>query len=149
MTGTEPARLPVTPEQLAFLDEPRFAVVATVGADGLPHQTVMWYECDGDSLVLSTPSGSRKHRDLLRDRRMSVCVEDGFRYLTLSGTVTVDASDPVAARERYARIGQRYAGALGGGGRPAPLDPKAAELLSRDRVTLRLAVDHVHSNGFG
>jgi hypothetical protein len=38
----------LTPEVQAFLAERRFAVVASIRADGLPHQTVMWYELRGD-----------------------------------------------------------------------------------------------------
>ncbi|MGI9253224.1 MAG: pyridoxamine 5'-phosphate oxidase family protein, partial [Thermomicrobiales bacterium] len=33
----------LTPAIRAFLDEPRFAVLATVNADGILQQTVMWY----------------------------------------------------------------------------------------------------------
>ena len=73
----------LTEEQRAFLEAPRFAVAATISTDGLPHQTVVWYALDGDEeLVLSTPRGSLKHRHLLRDPRLSVCVEEGFRYVT-------------------------------------------------------------------
>jgi hypothetical protein len=62
-----------------------------LSTDGLPHQTVVWYALDGDAeLVLSTPSGSLKHRHLLRDPRLSVCVEDGFRYVTVSGRVRIE-----------------------------------------------------------
>jgi len=144
----------LTDDQRAFLQAPHFAVAATIGANGLPHQTVMWYALDGDDLVLSTPSGSLKHKHLQRDARLSVCIEEGFRYVTLSGMATVDERDPQAARALYMQIGAGYMagmGGAGGAGRPDPsrLDPKAAELLSRERVTLRLKVDHVHSNGFG
>jgi PPOX class probable F420-dependent enzyme len=144
--GTPGVRL--TDQQRAFLDEPRFAVVATVSPGGLPHQTVMWFLRDGDRLVLSCPRDSLKHRHLRRDNRLSVCVEDGFRYLTLSGTVTLDDADHAEARATYAEIGRRYLGALRGAGRPAPPDPKIAELLRRERVTLRLTVDHVHGSGW-
>jgi PPOX class probable F420-dependent enzyme len=143
----------LTEEQRAFLEAPRFAVAATISADGLPHQTVVWYALDGndDELVLSTPSGSLKHRNLLRDPRLSVCVEDGFRYVTVSGRVRIE-EEPEAARELYGRIGARYRRAMpspSAGKGPPRLDSKTAELLSRERVTLRLAIEHVRSNGFG
>lgn len=138
----------LTTEQAAFLDEPRFAVVATVARDGMPHLTVMWYIRDGAELLLSTPQDSLKHKHLRRDQRMVVCVEDGFRYVTVSGQARIDTSTPEAARALYGQIGSRY---MRQGPRPdvSQLDPKAAELLSRERVTLRLAIDHVHSNGLG
>jgi PPOX class probable F420-dependent enzyme len=142
----------LTQEQRSFLEAPRFAVAATISADGLPHQTVVWYALDDEELVLSTPRGSLKHRHLLRDPRLSVCVEDGFRYVTVSGRVRIE-EEPKAARELYGRIGARYRGAMpsppAGKGPPPRLDPKSAELLSRERVTLRLAIERVRSNGFG
>ncbi len=99
-----------TEEQRAFLEAPRFAVAATISTDGMPHQTVMWHALDGDEeLVLSTPRGGLKH--LLRDPRLSVCVEDGFRYVTVSGRVRIE-EEPKAARELYGRIGARYRRAL-------------------------------------
>jgi PPOX class probable F420-dependent enzyme len=143
----------LTEEQRAFLGAPRFAVAATISTDGLPHQTVVWYALDGDDeLVVSTPSGSLKHRHLLRDPRLSVCVEEGFRYVTVSGRVRIE-EEPEAARELYGRIGARYRKAMPSssvGKGPAPrLDSKTAELLSRERVTLRLAIERVRSNEFG
>jgi PPOX class probable F420-dependent enzyme len=142
----------LTEEQRAFLEAPRFAVAATISTDGLPHQTVVWYALDGDDeLVVSTPSGSLKHRHLQRDPRLSLCVEDGFRYVTVSGRVRIE-EEPEAARELYGRIGARYRGAMPSptaGKGPPRLDPKTAELLSRERVTLRLAIERVRSNGFG
>jgi PPOX class probable F420-dependent enzyme len=143
----------LTEEQCAFLEAPRFAVAATISADGLPHQTVVWYALDGDEeMVLSTPSGSLKHRNLLRDSRLSVCVEDGFRYVTVSGRVRIE-EEPKTTRELYGRIGARYRRAMprpsGGKGPPPRLDSKTADLLSRERVTLRLAIERIRSNGFG
>jgi PPOX class probable F420-dependent enzyme len=142
----------LTEEQRAFLEAPRFAVAATISTDGLPHQTVMWYALDGDELILSTPRGSLKHRHLLRDPRLSVCVEDGFRYVSVSGRVRIE-EEPEAARELYGRIGARYRRAMprpsAGKGPPPRLGSKTAELLSRERVTLRLTIERVRSNGFG
>ena len=88
----------LTEKQRAFLEAPRFAVAATISTDGLPHQTVVWYALDGnDELVVSTPRGSLKHRHLLRDPRLSLCVEEGFRYVTVSGRVRIE-EEPEAAR---------------------------------------------------
>ena len=142
----------LTEGQRTFLEAPRFAVAATISTDGLPHQTVVWYALEGDEeLVLSTPRGSLKHRHLQRDPRLSVCVEDGFRYVTVSGRVRIE-EEPEAARELYGRIRGALPGAMprpSAGKGPPRLDPKTAELLSRERVTLRLAIERVRSNGFG
>ena len=61
-----------------FLEEARFAVLGTVNANGSPQQTVMWYELRGDIVMMNTLRGRKKDRNLLRDPRASLCVEDGF-----------------------------------------------------------------------
>ena len=129
----------------SFLDEVHFAVVATIASDGIPHQTVMWYLLDGDALVLNTPEGSLKHKHLLRDPRISVCIEDGFRYATLIGSVEVT---PDPDRKLYGQLGQRY---LSGAIQPPTGIPsaRAAELMSRSRIALRMNIERVISNGLG
>lgn len=135
----------LTDAQRAFLHEPHFAVAATISPDATPHQTVIWYGIDGDDLVFSVPSGSLKHRHLQRDPRLSVCVESGFSYVTLSGTASLDER-PEAAAALYDLIGARYRGAPGATpARPLRADPKVAELLSRPRVTVRMAITKVVS----
>jgi predicted pyridoxine 5'-phosphate oxidase superfamily flavin-nucleotide-binding protein len=42
-----------------FLEEARFAVLATVNANGSPQQTVMWYELRGDTIVMNTRRGRK------------------------------------------------------------------------------------------
>ena len=137
----------LTEEQRVFLAEPHFAVVATIAPDGMPHQTVMWYALNDDgSLLLNTPNGSRKHRLLQEDPRISVCVEQGYRYVTLIGRVTLD-ENPESAGADYARIGAHY---MGDGGPPRPANPpkKRPKLLDRARVSLHMTVEQVISNGF-
>jgi hypothetical protein len=108
----------------------------------------MWYMLDGDQLLLSTPRNSLKHKHLKRDQRISICVEKAYTYITLTGTATLD-ENPATARADYQRLGQRYMNTFSftapatrgdGGG-------QVQELLSRERVTLRVVVDKVQSNG--
>lgn len=63
----------------AFLDEQRFGVLGTINPDGTIQQTVMWYLLRGDQIVMNTVRGRKKDRNVLRDRRVSICVEDGYR----------------------------------------------------------------------
>ena len=136
----------LTNKQRDFLNEIHFAVVSTIAPDGMPHQTVMWYMLDGDRLLLNTFHDSLKHKHLKRDPRLSICVEDAYNYLTLTGTVTLD-EDPAVARTDYQRLGQRYMNtfnftppATRGEGESMP------DLLSRERVTLHMTVDKVQGN---
>ncbi len=124
-----------------FLEEPRFAVLATVNANGSPQQTVMWYEPRGDTIVMNTRRGRKKDRNLIRDPRASVCIEDGLLYVTLEGVIEM-VEDPTIAQADIAALARRYH------------DPVSAEKMAREvfasqeRDTLRLRVDRTDVHGF-
>jgi len=69
----------------AFLQEPRFAVLATINKDGTPQLTTMWYLLEGDTIVMNTKIGRTKERNMRRDPRISVCFEDGDDYRACLG----------------------------------------------------------------
>jgi PPOX class probable F420-dependent enzyme len=123
-----------------FLGERRFAVLATINKDGTPQQTVMWYELQGDEIMMNTAHGRLKDRNLARDPRISVCVEDGARFVTLRGRVTLNA-DVETAQADIARLAARYEG------------PEDAERLSQNefrkeqRVTLRMKIEGALERG--
>ena len=43
----------LSPAVRAFLEEKRYCVFADIGPDGLPHQTVLWYELQGDEIMMN------------------------------------------------------------------------------------------------
>ena len=66
-------------------------MLATINPDGGPQTPAMWVGRDGDDVLFSTVAGRRKHRNLLRDPRVSVTVldsDDPYNYVELRGTVT-------------------------------------------------------------
>jgi PPOX class probable F420-dependent enzyme len=84
------------PEHRAWLLEKlRWAVMATIGKDGMPSQSVVWFDLDPneDVVLLNTLSGRLKHRHLQRDPRVSLCFEDDTQYMTLEGRAEL-APDP-------------------------------------------------------
>lgn len=101
-------------ERDAFLDSPvRPAVLATVRADGRPHAAPIWYVRDGDTLVFNTGSATVKGRNLARDPRCTLCVQDDqppFSFVTLECEASL--VDDLAEVGRWAAvIGGRYMGA--------------------------------------
>jgi len=100
----------LTPEVRAFLEERRFAVVASIRVDGLPHQTVMWYALRGDTILLNEGAARARSRHLHRDPRLSLCVEAGDRYVTLSGPCELQSSDQEAALADIVALASRYMG---------------------------------------
>ena len=74
-----------------LLDGRHFAAMATINPDGGPQTSAMWVGRDGDDVLFSTVAGRRKHRNLLRDPRVSITVldsDDPYNYVELRGTVT-------------------------------------------------------------
>ena len=131
------------PDQVrAFLEEPRFAVLATIGHDGLPQQTVMWYDLDGDTIIMNSPSTLVKIRNLQRDPRASLCVEDTVRFITLVGRcVLID--DPLVLERENIRLAVRYQGQRRGSQRWATI-LRSAE----PRTAIHMRIDRVLTRGF-
>lgn len=98
-----------TPEQRAFLDAKRFAVLGTVNRSGSPHLSVMWYLLDGDEVLFNTRAGRTKHGNLIRDQRVSLLVlrEDGYGYLRIDGRVRT-ITDPATTQADIRRLAARY-----------------------------------------
>ena len=131
----------LSPAVRAFLDERRFCVLADINEDGTPHQTVLWYELQGDNIMMNTARGRVKSRNLSRDPRASFCVEDGYRYVTISGDCTLQSEDQDAAHEDINRLAVRYHG-------PERGREMFAGFAKQVRETILLRIDKVDVNGF-
>jgi PPOX class probable F420-dependent enzyme len=124
----------------AFLAEKHFAVLATVSPDGLPHQTVMWYELRGDDIIMNTAAGRVKEKHLLREARVSICVANGYQYVTISGSIETN-DDQAVAQEDIRRLAIRYHGQEAG-------SRQAENMFSKQhRISLRLPIEHVIEHG--
>jgi PPOX class probable F420-dependent enzyme len=126
----------LTEQQRAFLDEVRYAVVGTLNQDGSIQQTVVWFLREGDDLRFSLGADSVKARNLRRNPTVTLTVEEGVRYLTLSGSATVGPVD----QELRQRLAIRYLGA-----------ERAAEWLKQrpdvERASARITVRRVYGQG--
>ena len=69
----------------AFLAEQRVCRVATIGTDGHPHATALWFGWDGSNFWLYSITRAKRWADLMQDPRVSVVVDDGVEYLELRG----------------------------------------------------------------
>jgi PPOX class probable F420-dependent enzyme len=124
-----------------FLEEKRFAVLATINADGAPQQTIMWYELQGDEIMMNTRDGRVKARNFRRDPRASICVEDGYRGVTIEGSVRL-IEDPETTQADIRRLAVLNHGSEKGN---AMADKSFAR---QRRLTIRLPIEHVIPHGF-
>ena len=130
-------------EVRAFLTTlpPHTGQLATVRADGRPHLAPVWYDVDGDgTLVFNTGASTVKGRNLQRDPRASLCVDDErppFSFVVVEGVA--ELSDDLAdVRVWAARIGGRYMG-------PERAEEYAARNGVPGELVVRLRPQHVVS----
>jgi len=96
-----------------LLDRVRTAILATVRPDGRPHVAPVWFDLDGDTFVLSTGEDTVKGRNMRRDPRVSLCIDDEeppFHFAIIEGTAKLTYEDPDLLHWAT-RIGGRYMGA--------------------------------------
>ncbi len=120
----------------AFLRERRFTVLATINKDGMPQQTTMWYLLEDDTIVMNTKVGRLKERNIRHDPRISVCFEDGYSYLAISGRAELIDDEQVAQHDIY-RLAVRY------NGEEKAQQQMAEQFSQEQRVTIRLRCDHI------
>jgi PPOX class probable F420-dependent enzyme len=136
------ARTGLTAAQRTFLEEKRFAVVGTKNPDGSPHLAVMWYLLDGDDIVVNSAQGRVKDRNLAADPRMSVLVEDGYRWIRVDGRATIE-HDQTIAHADIRRLATRYYED------ERKVDESVKNNFSKQhRITYRLPTGRVAGEGF-
>lgn len=123
-------------ELAGFLAQQRTVIVATAGRDGWPHLVPLWYVVRDGELWSWTYARSQKARNLERDDRVTLQVEDGEQYHELRGVM-------IRARARIHRdlavvtafgeeLFARY-----GGGRPSPEVVAMVHAQAPKRVALQ------------
>ncbi|MGH3303141.1 MAG: PPOX class F420-dependent oxidoreductase [Streptosporangiaceae bacterium] len=118
---------------VTLLDGRNYAVLATVNPDGSPQSSVVWIGRDGADLLFSTVEGRVKHRNMMRDPRVSVTVIDSAdpeNYVELRGRVTISAD---IGRRLDTQLSWKYDGKAPGADRPGAI--RVAVLMRVERVT--------------
>jgi PPOX class probable F420-dependent enzyme len=95
----------------AFLTEgTRTAVLATTREDGRPHAVPICFVLDDDDILFLTNAETVKGRNLLRDPRVTLLVDDEtppFAFVMIEGTALA-SSDGQDIEQVARRISQRY-----------------------------------------
>jgi PPOX class probable F420-dependent enzyme len=109
----------------------RTAKLATTMRDGSPHVIPVWFVLEGDELVFNTHAHTVKGRNLSRDPRASILVDDErppFAFVHMRGRVAL-SDDPDELLRTATEIAARYMGA-----------DRAAEFGARNAVPGELVV---------
>ena len=121
----------------AYLQELRFAVLATINQDATPQLTTMWYLlADDGTLILSTPGRNQKVKNLRRDPRIALSVGDEARSVSLYGHVSI-SDDQALIRQDIEHLVERYV-------KDAGIRPQvSATLVQQSRVALHFTPEKV------
>src|SRR5271166_2833176 len=98
----------MSPEELSvFLSAERTCRVATIGADGRPHNTPLWFVWDGGELWLNSLVKSQRWTDVTRNANVSVVVDAGSDYAELRGAELRGRLEQVGEAPRTAAVDRR------------------------------------------
>jgi len=103
--------------QLKFIETPRIGRLATVRADGSPHVAPIWFRFEGGEFLILTERGSQKHKNVERDPRVLLCIDDErppYHTVLVRGHASAHEAPGHAWREELAihylgdEAGRRY-----------------------------------------
>jgi PPOX class probable F420-dependent enzyme len=138
------ANIKMTDEEIdAFLNEQRTMSMATIGPDGGIHLVAMWYGFVDGVVGFETKGKSQKVKNLRRDKRLTVLVEDGLKYEELRGVELAGWGEVIEDPDQLFQLGisvfERYQG-------PYTEEMKPfVEVMLNKRVLVKLHTDRVVS----
>ena len=94
-----------------LLQKKAFANLATLNPDGSPQVTPVWVDYDGKYVRINSARGRVKDRNLRRDPRVSLSIQDPenpYRYLEIRGKV-VEITEK-GADEHINKLAKKYLG---------------------------------------
>lgn len=95
-----------------MLEGTKTGKLSTVRKDGRPHVTPIWFDLDNDDLIFNTHIDTVKYKNMERDPRVSIAIDDQkppYSYVVVEGTASFD-TDPQEVLQWATRIGGRYMG---------------------------------------
>lgn len=99
------------PEKLkGILDTAALAHVATVTPNGSPRTSPMWFEWDGERILLSHTKGRAKYRDVQAHPRIALSIahpDNPYNYIEIRGPVEIE-DDP--EKTLIHRLAKKYTG---------------------------------------
>ena len=145
MSGRDAVRM-TDQEVAAFLADNVKVQVASIGKDGAPHLSTLFYVVLDGRIAFWTYGRSQKIRNLERDPRVAALVEDGTDYFELRGVSINGTAELVRDQERIFEIGSAVATRMVGASSFEELGDLGRTEVER-QATKRIAViihpDHV------
>jgi PPOX class probable F420-dependent enzyme len=126
-----------------FVASKRAGTLATIGTDGQPHLTAMWYGVVDGEIWFETKAKSQKAVNVSRDPRVTFLLEGGDTYDTLRGVSFEGTAEIVNDPDLIFKVGvsvwERYNGPYTEELRPT------VDMMMNKRVGVRLRVNRTRS----
>jgi len=119
--------------------------VATIGPDGAPHLTTLFYVLDEGRIAFWTYGSSQKVKNLRRDPRITCLVEDGDDYFELRGVSITGRARLIEDYEGIKALGARMTQRMAGDADLGELGEQIVEQQARKRVGIVVEPDKVAS----
>jgi PPOX class probable F420-dependent enzyme len=120
-----------------IMEDKAYGHVVTLGAGGKPQVTMVWMDVDGDDVLFNTAEGRVKPKNLRRDPRIVISVQDRNdlqSHLVFHGTATVTEA---GADDHIDKLAKRFLGA----------DKYPFRRPGEKRLIVRVKVDRI--GGYG
>jgi PPOX class probable F420-dependent enzyme len=134
----------MTEEELAeFLDTNMKVQVATIGPDGQPHLTTLFYVMVDGQMFFWTYGRSQKIQNLRRDPRITCLVEDGVEYFELRGATIFGKARLLEDYDELVDLGGRVAKRMAGGMDLGDFGDQIVAQQARKRVGVVVEPDRI------
>ena len=90
---TQPFQL--SEREIELLKKPLLSKIATIGRDGYPQITQTGFMLENGKFIITTPQKAVKVRNIQRNPRVSVLVDDGYKYVAVKGRARINTERDV------------------------------------------------------
>ncbi|PWU02911.1 MAG: PPOX class F420-dependent oxidoreductase [Terriglobia bacterium] len=121
-----------------ILEKKAFVQLATIMPDGTPQVSPVWFEYDGQNILINSAKGRVKDRNMRRDPRVGMDIQDPdnpYRHLSIRGRV-VDITEK-GADDHIDKLTKKYINQ----------DRYPYKGPGEVRVIYKIALEHAHTMG--
>jgi PPOX class probable F420-dependent enzyme len=130
--------IPETHFDLLLDEKKAFLYLATLMLDGAPQVTPVWFNIDGDNILINSAKGRVKDRNMRTRPQVALCIQDPsnpYRYMQIHGRVTEFTTD--GADDHIDALALKYQG--------VPKYPYRQE--GEQRVKYKIRIEKVDAHG--
>jgi PPOX class probable F420-dependent enzyme len=95
-------------KEAELVSKPLLSKVATVNRDGSTHVTPTWFMYEDGKFIITTAQETVKVRNIRRDPRVTLLIDDGYKYVMVKGRAGINSERDVEKESE--KLATRYLG---------------------------------------